>query len=64
LTKPVRGGTRVVAGGVIPAQDYQALFDAGVAAIYGPGTNVVESAADLLRLLGHNMPPLDHKDAA
>jgi len=54
-----RPDIRVVAGGVIPAQDYQALFDAGVAAIYGPGTNVVESAADLLRLLGHNMPPLE-----
>ena len=29
----------------------------GVQGIYGPGSNVVECAADLLRLLGHNMPP-------
>jgi methylmalonyl-CoA mutase len=55
---------RVVAGGVIPAEDYQALFDAGVAAIYGPGTNLVDAAADLLRLLGHNMPPADVAEAA
>ena len=33
------------------------LREAGVQGIYGPGTNVVEAAADLLRLLGHNMPP-------
>ncbi|MBO9518859.1 MAG: methylmalonyl-CoA mutase [Porphyrobacter sp.] len=48
---------KVVAGGVIPPQDYQFLRDAGVQGIYGPGSNVVECAADLLRLLGHNMPP-------
>jgi methylmalonyl-CoA mutase len=29
-----------------------------VQGIYGPGSNVVECAADMLRLLGHNMPPL------
>ena len=33
--------------------------DAGVQGIYGPGSNVVECAADMLRLLGHNMPPPD-----
>jgi methylmalonyl-CoA mutase len=59
LRQAGRADIRVVAGGVIPPQDHQALFDAGVAAIYGPGTNLVESAADLLRLLGHNMPPPD-----
>jgi len=48
---------KVVAGGVIPPQDYQFLRDAGVQGIYGPGSNVLECAADLLRLLGHNMPP-------
>jgi methylmalonyl-CoA mutase len=52
-----RGDIRVVAGGVIPSQDYDFLKKAGVQGIYGPGTNVVEAAADLLRLLGHNMPP-------
>ena len=48
---------KVIAGGVIPAQDYQALYDAGVQAIFGPGTNLVKAAEDVLRLLGHNMPP-------
>ncbi len=52
-----RADVKVVAGGVIPPQDYQFLRDAGVQGIYGPGSNVVECAADLLRLLGHNMPP-------
>jgi len=57
-----RGDIKVIAGGVIPPQDYQYLRDAGVQGIYGPGSNVVECAADVLRLLGHNMPPLE--DAA
>jgi methylmalonyl-CoA mutase len=35
------------------------LRAAGVAGIYGPGTNLVECAADVLRLLGHNMPPVE-----
>jgi methylmalonyl-CoA mutase len=49
---------RVIAGGVIPAQDYDFLKNVGTAAIFGPGTNIVESAAELLRLLGHNLPPM------
>ncbi|MBW8785395.1 MAG: methylmalonyl-CoA mutase [Novosphingobium sp.] len=52
-----RADIKVVAGGVIPPQDYEFLREAGVQGIYGPGSNVVECAADLLRLLGHNMPP-------
>jgi methylmalonyl-CoA mutase len=52
-----RADIKVVAGGVIPAQDYQALRDAGVQAIFGPGTNLVDAAEEVLRLLGHNMPP-------
>lgn len=52
-----RPDIRVIVGGVIPAQDYEFLRDAGVQGIYGPGSNVVECAADVLRLLGHNMPP-------
>ena len=44
---------------MIPQSDYQFLRDAGVQGIYGPGSNVVECAADMLRLLGHNMPPPD-----
>ena len=52
-----RGDIKVIAGGVIPAQDYQFLRDAGVQAIFGPGTNLVNAAADVLTLLGHNLPP-------
>ena len=52
-----RPDIKVVAGGVIPPQDYDYLREAGVQGIYGPGSNVVECAADLIRLLGHNMPP-------
>jgi methylmalonyl-CoA mutase len=58
LKEAGRGDVKVIAGGVIPPQDYQYLRDAGVQGIYGPGSNVVECAADVLRLLGHNMPPL------
>jgi methylmalonyl-CoA mutase len=57
-----RADIKVIAGGVIPAQDYQALRDAGVQAIFGPGTNLIRAAEDVLRLLGHNMPP--QEDAA
>ncbi|MXP40097.1 methylmalonyl-CoA mutase [Altererythrobacter soli] len=57
LREAGRADIKVVAGGVIPPQDYEFLRQAGVQGIYGPGSNVVESAADLLRLLGHNMPP-------
>jgi methylmalonyl-CoA mutase len=53
-----RSEIRVIAGGVIPAQDYEFLKNIGTAAIFGPGTNIVESAAELLRLLGHNLPPI------
>ncbi|MEZ5529890.1 MAG: methylmalonyl-CoA mutase [Porticoccaceae bacterium] len=44
---------KVVCGGVIPPQDYQALYDAGVAAVYGPGTNIPKAAAEVLGLLSH-----------
>ena len=54
-----RSDIKVIAGGVIPPQDYDYLREAGVQGIYGPGSNVVECAADVLRLLGHNMPPLE-----
>ncbi len=53
-----RSDIKVIAGGVIPPQDYDYLRDAGVQGIYGPGSNVVECAADVLTLLGHNMPSL------
>ncbi|MDP9414251.1 MAG: methylmalonyl-CoA mutase [Pseudomonadota bacterium] len=54
-----RPDIKVVVGGVIPAQDYEALRQAGVQAIFGPGTNLVEAAAEVLKLLGHNLPPLE-----
>jgi len=41
----------VVAGGVIPAQDYDFLREAGAAAIYGPGTKIPESASELIDLI-------------
>jgi methylmalonyl-CoA mutase len=41
----------VIAGGVIPAQDYQYLYDAGVMAIFGPGTSVATAGEKILELL-------------
>ena len=51
LKKLGREDIMVVAGGVIPPQDYQCLFDAGVAAVFGPGTPVAESAIKMMELL-------------
>ena len=51
LKKLGRDDIMVVAGGVIPPQDYQYLFDAGVAAIFGPGTPVSQSAIKMMELL-------------
>ena len=64
LREKGRNDIKVIAGGVIPPQDYDYLRDAGVQGIYGPGSNVVECAADVLRLLGHNMPPAGLEEAA
>ncbi len=41
----------VICGGVIPQQDYQFLYDAGVKAIFGPGTNIPKAAEDILKLI-------------
>ncbi len=41
----------VVAGGVIPQQDHQALYDAGVNAIFGPGSNIPNAASQILKLI-------------
>jgi methylmalonyl-CoA mutase len=54
-----RADIKVVAGGVIPPQDYDMLRAAGVQAIFGPGTNLADAADEVLRLLGHNRPPMD-----
>src|SRR5512144_2798647 len=47
-----RGDIMVVVGGVIPPQDYPALYEAGAKAIFGPGTPIAEAAIDLLQKLG------------
>ncbi len=39
----------IVAGGVIPQQDYQYLYDAGVSFVFGPGTIIAKSAIDILQ---------------
>ncbi|PRY79718.1 methylmalonyl-CoA mutase [Yoonia maritima] len=41
----------VICGGVIPQQDYQFLYDNGVKAIFGPGTNIPKAAQDILSLI-------------
>jgi methylmalonyl-CoA mutase len=51
LKKLGREDIVVTAGGVIPAQDYDFLYRAGVAAIFGPGTPVAKSAAKVLEIL-------------
>ncbi|MGR3571698.1 methylmalonyl-CoA mutase [Brevirhabdus sp.] len=45
------GDIIVICGGVIPQQDYAFLKDAGVSAIFGPGTNIPEAARDILELI-------------
>jgi methylmalonyl-CoA mutase len=52
LKKYSREDIMIVVGGVIPRKDYQFLFDAGVAAVFGPGTKISDAAIDILRLLG------------
>lgn len=47
-----RGDIMVVAGGVIPQQDYQFLYDNGVAFVFGPGTKIPEAAISILKQLG------------
>ncbi|BBE18695.1 methylmalonyl-CoA mutase [Aquipluma nitroreducens] len=51
LKKLGREDIMVIAGGVIPAQDYQYLYDAGVVAIFGPGTNVAAAGKKILEVL-------------
>ncbi|PLX34559.1 MAG: methylmalonyl-CoA mutase [Hyphomicrobiales bacterium] len=50
-----RGDIMIVAGGVIPPQDYQALYEAGATAIFGPGTVIADAAADLLEKLSKSL---------
>jgi len=51
LKKYGREDIMVVVGGVIPAQDYQYLFDAGAVAIFGPGTKISDAAIKILEIL-------------
>ncbi len=51
LKKLGREDIMVIAGGVIPAQDYQFLYDAGVVAIFGPGTSVVSAGKKIMEIL-------------
>jgi methylmalonyl-CoA mutase len=59
LKEAGRADIKVIAGGVIPPQDYAMLREAGVQAIFGPGTNLADAADEVLRLLGHNKPPVE-----
>jgi methylmalonyl-CoA mutase len=52
LEEQGRGDIMVVVGGVIPPQDYPALYEAGAKAIFGPGTPIIQAAIDLLKKLG------------
>ena len=51
LKKLGREDIIVIAGGVIPAQDYDYLYKAGVAAIFGPGTSVTKAAISIMEIL-------------
>jgi methylmalonyl-CoA mutase len=51
LRKLGREDILVIAGGVIPPQDYQFLYEKGVAAIFGPGTPVTKAAKQILEIL-------------
>ena len=51
LEKLGRSDIMVIAGGVIPKKDYQFLFDKGVAAVFGPGTNICKAAQDILKIM-------------
>ena len=54
LKKLGREDIMVVAGGVIPAQDYEFLYNSGVLGIFGPGTSVSETATKILEILVEN----------
>ena len=51
LKKAGRNDIMIIAGGVIPKKDYQFLFDQGVAAVFGPGTNISIAAQDILKIM-------------
>lgn len=51
MKKLGREDIMVIVGGVIPAQDYQFLFDVGAVAVYGPGTKISDAAIEMLQIL-------------
>ena len=51
LKKYGREDIMVIVGGVIPAQDYQFLFDSGAVGVFGPGTKIAQAAIDLITIL-------------
>ena len=51
LRKYGREDIMVIVGGVIPAQDYQFLFDSGAVAVFGPGTKISDAAISILEVL-------------
>lgn len=51
LKKQGREDILVIAGGVIPSQDYDFLYQSGVVGIFGPGTKIAEAALDILKVL-------------
>ena len=55
LEKEGRGDIMIVVGGVIPPGDYDAVFAAGAKAVFGPGTNIAQAAADLVEKLNAQM---------
>jgi methylmalonyl-CoA mutase len=55
LAKLGRDDIMIVVGGVIPPQDYPALYEAGAAAVFGPGTVIGEAAAELIRVLADRL---------
>jgi methylmalonyl-CoA mutase len=55
LARHGREDILIVAGGVIPPQDYQALYEAGAVAVFGPGTVISEAATQLIRALAERL---------
>jgi methylmalonyl-CoA mutase len=55
LAKEGRGDIMIVVGGVIPPGDHEALFASGAKAVFGPGTNIPEAAADLIQKLNDQL---------
>ncbi len=63
LDKEGRGDIMIVVGGVIPPSDYEALYAAGAKAVFGPGTNIPEAAADLVEKLNAQLGYADKQAA-